>query len=107
MKLKLIGIFLLLLFCACTKAFATIDYLVVNHVTNQLYLAETDHPPGWIGWEPIPEGKWEAEEKRYKELGYRYTKNPFLIEEVIAAVIALSLFWVVRTRKGSKKVVNT
>ena len=37
------------------KTYATIDYLVVNHFTKQLYWADTDNSPGLIGWEGLGE----------------------------------------------------
>ena len=94
--------FLLLCFCLLPiGTSATIDYLVVNHYTKQLYWAETDHPPGWIGWEGIPDGIYAEEEERYLALGYRFTNNPFLIEEigVIGALLIYATFWFMRRRK--------
>ena len=99
MKIRLVSILLSMLLT--TNVFATVDYLVVNHMTKQLYWAETDHSPGWIGWESIPDGIWASEEKKYLEMGYSITDNPFLIEEVIALMIVLPLltFWIVRNKK--------
>lgn len=79
------------------KGFTTVDYLVVNHITKQLYWAETDNPQGWIGWKGIGE-VYEAKEQKYLEIGYSYTKNPFLIEETIALIITifLLLYWLAR-----------
>ncbi|AZQ63119.1 hypothetical protein EI427_12980 [Flammeovirga pectinis] len=71
-----------------TNVFATIDYLVVNHYTKQLYWAETDHPPGFIGWEGVGE-VFDIKEQKYLASDYTYTENPYLIEEVILAVIIL------------------
>lgn len=94
-----IGLLTILIFLT-TNAFATVDYLVVNHLTNQLYWAETDHPPGFIGWEAVGE-VFEIKEQEYLDSGYTYTNNPYLIEEVILLVIiALILtYWIVRNKK--------
>lgn len=98
MKTRLFSILFLIL--GSTKSFATINYLTVNHITKQLYWAETDHPTGLIGWEGVGE-VYEAKEKGYLNMGYTYTKNPFLIEEVILLFIVTSLitYWFVRNRK--------
>ena len=79
---------LILLFTSMThSAFATVDYLTVNHTTKQLYWAKTDHSPGWIGWEYIPEGQWEMAEKEYLAKGYTFTTNPYLIDQLLFAII--------------------
>jgi len=95
MKNKLFAILLMTFLFATTKLFATVDYLVVNHLTKQLYWAETDNPPGWIGWKTIPDGLWEREEHNYLEMGYNFTNNPFLIEEFLASIVGLLIlgFW--------------
>lgn len=101
MKRKLsIVLFITFLF-ASTKVFATVDYLTVNHLSKQLYWAETDQPSGWIGWRTIPEGQWEIQQKKYIEIGYSFTNNPYLIEEVIASLIILSIlvFWIIKNYK--------
>ncbi|MEZ4684926.1 MAG: hypothetical protein R3B47_02340 [Bacteroidia bacterium] len=92
MNRKQVFILALTLIFSASEACATVDYLVVNHITKQLYWAETDHPPGWIGWESIPETGYAQEEKRYRKLGYKLTKNPFLIEEIIAWGLLLVVF---------------
>ena len=71
-------------------AMATADYLAVNHLTNQLYWADTDNPPGLIGWTSIPEGKYESYVQEYLDLGFTFTKNPYLIEEIIGVILILS-----------------
>lgn len=68
---------------------ATVDYLAVNHITKQLYWADTDNPPGFIGWTSIPEGKYEFYEQEYLTRGFAFTKNPYLIEEIIGAFTIL------------------
>jgi hypothetical protein len=68
---------------------ATVDYLVVNRFTKQLYWADTDNPPGWIGWEYIPDGVWKTEIDKYTKLGYSFTHNPLLIEEWLASCIVV------------------
>tara|TARA_R100000951_G_scaffold79828_1_gene67732 strand:- start:15 stop:335 length:321 start_codon:yes stop_codon:yes gene_type:complete len=104
MKSKLSIILFVTFLFASTKVFATVDYLTVNHVTKQLYWAETDQPSGWIGWTTIPEGQWEIEQKKYLETGYSFTSNPYFIEEVIASLIILSIlvFWIIMNYKKRK-----
>ena len=85
MKSKLLPFLVALLISSNVSA--TVDYLVVNHITDQLYWAKTDHPPGWIGWQTIPDGIWEREERKYLDMGYTFTENPYLIEEIIAIFI--------------------
>ncbi len=99
MKIRLYSILLFALLS--TKVFATVDYLVVNHLTKQLYWAETDHHlPGLIGWEAVGE-VYEIKEQKYLDSGYTYTDNPYLIEEGIFLVIIISLlsYWMVRNKK--------
>lgn len=95
-------LFLILIFTS-TNAFSTINYLTVNHITKQLYWAETDHPPGLIGWEGVGE-VYKAKEKSYLDMGYTYTENPFLIEEIILLFITVSIitYWFARNRKRKK-----
>ncbi len=80
MKLKLFILKIsLLLFL---KSNATVDYLVVNRITKQLYWADTDSPAGFIGWTNIPDGSLNIKEQKYLGKGYRFTNNPYLIEEI-------------------------
>ena len=69
---------------------ATVDYLAVNHLTKQLYWADTDNSPGLIGWTSIPEGKYEFYEQEYLERGFTFTENPYLIEEIIGVILILA-----------------
>ncbi len=100
MRLKafLVLLFFNLIYIGSTLA--TIDYLLVNHYTKQLYWAGTDHPAGLIGWEGVGEN-YHAEESAYLELGYTYTDNPFLIEQaIILAIITLLLsYWLFRKKR--------
>ena len=92
MKSKAISLFLFICLLSISPLLATVDYLVVNHLTQQLYWAETDHPPGWLGWENIPEGNYQSEEAKYLSLGYSFTQNPFLIEEIILLILLFTVF---------------
>ena len=97
-------IFLFLNLLAFNQAQATVDYLVVNHMTHQLYWADSDHPPGWIAWENIPDDRYEGEEVKFLEAGYTFTQNPYLIEELIAfcsLIIAIAGFLLIRKRTFS------
>jgi len=80
---------------------ATADYLAVNHLTKQLYWADTDNSPGFIGWTSIPEGKYEFYEQEYLDRGFTFTENPYLIEEIIGVILILS-FATVYFRKRIK-----
>jgi len=84
-----------IVFCLLiNKIFATVDYLLVNHITNELYWADEDHEGGFIGWEGVSEN-YEEEEEKYLSKGYKYTKFPFKIESGIshfAASIGGNLF---------------
>ena len=85
-------ILILLFFLINTGASATIDYLTVNHITKQMYWADTDNSPGIIGWTLIPEGKSEFYEQEYLNRGFTFTNNPYLIEETI--LIALTILFI-------------
>lgn len=103
MKIKYIIFLAVLLVISIQSTFATIDYLVVNHVTKQLYWAQTDHPPGWIGWEGLGE-VYEPKEKEYLLMGYTYTDNPYVIDRFILLLVVLIIviYWLIRRRKTSK-----
>ena len=96
--------FLLFYLLPLKQAQATVDYLAVNHITQQLYWADSDHSPGWIAWESIPDGRYKSEEEKYLQEGYRFTQNPYLIEEVLALcmlIIAIAGFLLMRKRTFS------
>ncbi len=99
-------LFLLLIFTfASSKVFATVEYLVVNHTTKQLFWAATDKPHGLIAWQSIPQSQWGKEEKKYVEMGYTFTKNPFLIEELIISILIFIIFgiWIKKSLKKREK----
>lgn len=104
MKGKKIEILTIIFTLQAPNVFATISYLVVNHWTKQLYWAETDHSPGWIGWEAIPDGIYDIKEQEFLEMGYTMTTNPFLIEEIFLLVFVLSfvVFWRLKKKKSRK-----
>ncbi|PKG42776.1 hypothetical protein [Psychroflexus sp. MES1-P1E] len=83
-------------------AMATVDYLAVNHLTKQLYWADTDNSPGLIGWTSIPEGKYEFYEQEYLDRGFTFTNNPYLIEEIISIMVILTIgIFLIRKRTKS------
>lgn len=86
-RIKLIFTFAIVM--VAQFANATVDYLAVNHFIKQLYWADTDNPPGLIGWTSIPEGKYEFYVQEYLDSGFSFTKNPYLIEEVFGALVVL------------------
>jgi len=102
MKKKLSLLLIAIFTFTASDVFATVDYLVVNHMTKQLYWAETNHSHGWIGWETIPEGDWQIDKQKYLELGYKITNNPFLIEEVIALLLNVNMAAIWATNKRRK-----
>ena len=89
-----------------SRLYATVDFLVINHTTKQLYWASTGAPisHGWIGWGNVPyeewgeDGKWDKEKKKYFNRGYKFTNNPFLIEEIIMLFLMM-LFVAYRFKK--------
>lgn len=88
-------------------AMATVDYLAVNHLTKQLYWADTDNSPGLIGWTSIPEGKYEFYEQEYLDRGFTFTNNPYLIEEIIGLIILIAIVtFLIRKRTKSMKQVS-
>ena len=97
-----------LLFLLSNRVYSTVDFLVVNHTTKQLYWASTGSPLsyGWIGWEYVSceqwaeDGKWDEEEKEYFNKGYSFTNNPFLIEEIIMLFLMIfSVGYLVQKRR--------
>ena len=95
------SLLLVILFTISVKPlFATVDYLVVNHMTSQLYWAETGGgEEGWIGWHNIPEGKMLEEEKKYLEQGYQLTTYPYKIETYIAILLVVTIAVFVTLRR--------
>jgi len=68
--LKQIIVFLFAL--TTTSALATVNYLTVNHITKELFWAETGGyiEVGFIGWEIIPERKHHEDAEKYLARGY-------------------------------------
>jgi len=60
------------LFFSYFNAFATVEYLTVNHITKELFWAETGGyiEVGFIGWEIIPERKHHEDAEKYLARGY-------------------------------------
>ena len=87
-------------FLFVAESYATITYLAVNHITKQLYWAESDtSEEGFIGWEIIPEAKMHSLEKKYMEEGYTFTEFPYLIETILIIVLVLISLLVVFLKK--------
>lgn len=94
---------LLLCFMLCgAHAFATVEWLTVNHITKELYWAETDQPEGFIGWEVIPEGKYHNALEMYSNRGYTETTYPFKLETVSALVLVVLVFLYFRLKKKKR-----
>lgn len=88
LNIKMLG-FIFFTFAFSSNVFATVEYLMVNHITKELYWSETDHPPGIIAWNHIPHGKWEASEIKYQNEGYITTTFPYKID--VGILVALTL----------------
>jgi len=96
-KKKTILLFLFFSF-NIAKVFATADYLIVNHITKQLYVAETTYSHGWIGWKTISENELETHVKK----GYQFTNNSFLLEQIILLIAFVVIGYVIFKRLMKK-----
>lgn len=95
--MKSLIIFIALFLCQSFSVFATADYLCANTITNELYWADDDRPPGWIGWNVLPEN-FELLESQLIKNGYSYTSFPYKIEVTIF-VFFMSVYICIRNRK--------
>ncbi|MFK7813577.1 MAG: hypothetical protein AB8B59_13880 [Maribacter sp.] len=85
-------ILIFFLFLTTSTVFATVEYLTVNHMTKELYWAETEsNKEGFIGWEIIPERSHHEDLSIYLELGYTYTKFPYKVDLLIGLIFILSI----------------
>ena len=81
--------FLIIFFCLTSfHALCTVDYLCANDITKELYWADTDNPPGLIGWKNLPEN-YETIEKQKIDEGYAYTSFPYKLD--LASILSLIL----------------
>jgi len=84
-----------------------VDYLTVNHITKELYWAETGGyiEGGFIGWEVIPERSHHEDLQKYLALGYSYTKFPYKLDFLTALAIltSIGLFWYLIHKSKAKK----
>ena len=80
-------IFLIALLLMTAPVFATVEWLSVNHVTKELYWAETDREPGFIGWDAIAEGKYDEMKSKYLSMGYTETTFPYKLDLIFVTVI--------------------
>jgi len=101
MKRKKTIILLLIFSFNVAKVFGTADYLIVNHITKQLYAANTDHFHGWIAWKTLSENELET----YVKMGYRFTNNSFLLEQIILimGIVIIGYLIFKRIRRRTKK----
>lgn len=88
-------------------SYATVDYLVINHTTKQLYWADDDNREGFIGWESLPYSELNPE-LVYLNKGYRFTKFPYKIElwGFIILGITLFLFFRIKEKKDYENILD-
>jgi len=90
------------LFFSYFNAFATVEYLTINHITKELYWAETGggNGEGFIGWEVIPERSHHDDLQKYLDLGYTYTRFPYKLD-ILAGLIVLfpPILLIIRRKK--------
>jgi len=93
------------LFFLSFTAFATVNYLTVNHITKELYWAETGggNGEGFIGWEVIPERSHYDDLQKYLDLGYTYTEFPYKLDILAALIILLPLLIFLIRRKKKRR----
>ena len=82
------------------------DFLAVNHITDEYYWCNEDKFVGWIGWEYVPEDQLNYKEKELIMSGYKETQNPFKIEQAIFVFIILFVLLLILYRR-KKKAYNT
>lgn len=91
-----------LLLGSLSPAVATVDYLVVNHWTEEYYWADDDHGPGWIGWEVVPEGDMDTAPTKFRMEGYKETTFPWKIElrVFLVSLLIFGGWWWKKSRRA-------
>ena len=93
----------LLIILLPVSAYATVDFLAVNHITKEYYWEEEGSiGTGWIGWEYVPEGQIETAEEDFIKLGYRKADFPYKIESAIFLITGTTLLGFMVRGKRSK-----
>lgn len=84
-----------------TVGFATVDYLAVNHWTNEYFFwGDDDRRQGWIGWEVVSEAQTDTAPKSLAAQGYSETFFPWKIESGLLMCLMLSvLIWGLKGKK--------
>jgi len=92
-----------LLTLAFFRPLYTINYLAVNHITKELFWAESDtSEEGFIGWEIIPERSLHEDLNNYLELEHTYTDFPYKLDIIASLFILLPLLLLIVRRKRRK-----
>ncbi len=87
-----------------TSVLATVEFLMVNHITKEICWSESSQIDGVIGWENIPEGRWGTAEKDYLELGYSFTSVSYKIEVVLCLLFLTLLMFLFFTNRRKRSV---
>lgn len=79
---KSVALTLTLTFCVFHQSFATVDYLAVNKVTEEIYFFDEEQMRG-IFWVSIGENS----EAQYLAMGFTYTKDPYTLDNLLTMMI--------------------
>lgn len=79
---KSVALTLTLTFCVFHQSFATVDYLAVNKVTEEIYSFDEEQMRG-IFWVSIGENS----EAQYLAMGFTYTKDPYTLDNLLTMMI--------------------
>lgn len=70
------------IFCAFHQSSATVDYLAVNNITEEIYSFDEEQMRG-VFWVSIGENS----DVQYLTLGFTYTKNPYTLDNLLTIMI--------------------
>lgn len=79
---KSVALTLTLTFCVFHQSFATVDYLAVNKITEEIYSFDEEQMRG-IFWVSIGENS----EAQYLAMGFTYTKDPYTLDNLLTMMI--------------------
>jgi hypothetical protein len=81
-------------FVACVvfqqRAYASVDYLMVNPLTQEYFWASAEMPPGFIGWDHVHEDEYVQATQHYHQMGYSETSFPYKIEVILLIMTVLT-----------------
>ena len=85
------ALFAIFLIIQSTVVFSTADVPARNWITKELYTYEDVSLYIGIGWQIIPESKWNTINTLIKVHGYRYTNFPYKIELILLLIVVISV----------------